>query len=57
MRELFLKKHMLYVIVFILIWTIQLAQNYYVMLYPSMFDPREALGIMLGLRPVSSGSH
>ena len=38
-RTLFVRKHFLYVIVFILIWTIQLSQNYYVLLNPHQNSP------------------
>lgn len=34
-RDLFFRKHKLYVVVFIIIWTVQLSQNYY-----SLFNPQ-----------------
>ena len=35
-REMFVKKHFLYVLVFILIWTIQQTQNYYELFNPAV---------------------
>lgn len=33
-RQMFLKKHFVYVIVFIILWTLQLSQNYYQLFNP-----------------------
>ena len=56
-RTLFVRKHFLYVIVFILIWTIQLSQNYYVLLNPHQNSPsrlawHKKLGQQLGFIPM-----
>jgi hypothetical protein len=60
---MFLKKHLLYVIVFTVIWTIQLSQNYFTLFNPptinstkasslqiALTDPFEFTAMLIGLR-------
>lgn len=62
-RSMFLKKHLIYVIVFIVLWTITLSQNYFTLFNPpnsgpktpnaftiALTDPFEFTAMFLGLR-------
>lgn len=62
-RSMFLKKHLIYVIVFIVLWTITLSQNYFTLFNPpnygpksqnafsiALMDPFEFTAMFLGLR-------
>jgi len=53
-RLMFIKKHFVYVVVFIFVWVIQLTQNYRMLFNPSKLTGLDQLGVTLGFRNFKS---